>query len=226
MSTISTDKLLVSPSIIASDLSIMGDTAADLSEAGVDLWHMDVMDGHFVPNLTYGPAYLRDFQKHTSIPLDCHLMIENPENWIDSYIKLKPWCITIHYESTKFPARTLKEIRSAGIIAGLALNPGTPVEVLRDLLPYIDMVLIMSVDPGFYGQSYMPEAASRIKRVKAMSEEMGLGGKVKIQVDGGISTENIADVVRAGANVIVAGSSAFKDGKVAENIQKLRLSAK
>ena len=150
--------VLISPSIIAGDLSKMGEMVGSFNPEIVDYLHMDVMDGHFVPNLTYGPAYLEHLSQHSDIPMDVHLMIEEPERTINSYIPLKPWSLTIHYESTRFPARLLTLIREAGIVAGLSINPATPVEAIKDILPYADMVLIMSVDPGFYGQSFMENA--------------------------------------------------------------------
>ena len=182
---------------------------------------MDVMDGNFVPNLTFGPGYINKVKDHTSIPLDIHLMIEKPENSITQYIDTRPWAVTIHYESTRFPARILTMIREAGIIAGLSINPATPIETTFDLLPYTDMLLIMSVDPGFFGQSFMPIA---LKKLEKLSEHKKVNGlkDLRIQIDGGINRNNIADVTRAGAGIIVAGSSAFKDGNVNKNVLELK----
>ncbi len=219
-----TEKILISPSIIAGDLSTMGKDMEGFDPAVVDLIHLDVMDGHFVPNITYGPGYIAHVQKHTSIPLDIHLMIEKPELSIESYAALKPWCLTIHYESTRFPARLLTLIRDRGIKSGLSLNPATPVESISDLLPYCDLVLIMSVDPGFYGQSFMEESVGRIKKLAEIASQKGLK-ELRIQVDGGIGTDNIARVVGAGASVIVAGNSAFKGGDVNKNVLALKQAA-
>jgi ribulose-phosphate 3-epimerase len=213
----------LSPSIIASDLSVMGETVKSLDPAVVDLLHMDVMDGRFVPNLTFGAGYIRDLAKHTLIPKDVHLMIERPEDTISSYTDLNPWGITIHHESTRFPARILSQIREKNIVAGLSINPATPVEAIFDLLPYADMVLIMSVDPGFYGQPFMPQALKRIEKLASFAVKEGLGDLL-IQVDGGINKDNIGEVVRAGARIIVAGGSAFRDGKVNENVSLLKKS--
>jgi ribulose-phosphate 3-epimerase len=183
------------------------------------------MDGHFVPNMTFGPGFIKDIKKHTEIPLDIHLMIEEPDRSIAQYIEISPWSITIHYESTRFPARILQEIHSAGIVAGLAVNPATPIENVYDLLSYTDMILVMSVDPGFYGQKFMATSLSKMEKlsefIKANHDRM-----VRIQVDGGINAENIGAVVSAGARIIVAGNSAFKGGDINSNIRHLLASAK
>ncbi|MCP4135018.1 MAG: ribulose-phosphate 3-epimerase [bacterium] len=215
------EKILISPSIIASDLSRMGEMVKGFDPEIIDLLHMDVMDGHFVPNLTFGPGYISDLKKNTDIPLDIHLMIEQPENTIEDYIKIAPGIIVIHYESTRFPARVLTQIREAGILSGLALNPATPVEAIYDLLPYIDMVLIMSVDPGFYGQSFMKNSIQRIERLSGFAQKEGFN-KLLIQVDGGINKENIAGVRHAGARCFVAGSAVFKGGEVNAMAKELK----
>jgi len=214
----------ISPSIIAGDLSTMGKDVEGFDPEAVDLLHMDVMDGNFVPNLTFGPGFIGNLGKHTKIPLDVHLMIEKPEYSLESYISLKPWCIVIHYESTRFPARCLSLIRENGIKAGISINPATPVESVFDLLPYCDIVLIMSVDPGFYGQSFMETALPRIEKLKRFIDSNN-PGKISIQVDGGINMGNIGRVVAAGADIIVAGSSAFKNGDVNGNAVALKRAA-
>lgn len=204
------NKIYISPSLIASDLTMMGSIVSGFSSDFIDLLHMDVMDGHFVPNLTFGPGYISALSKHTEIPFDVHLMIEKPEDSLESYMKCSPWGITIHYESTRFPARLLSLIRDSGAVAGVSINPATPVENLFDILEYSDMVLIMSVDPGFYGQAFMPAAINRIEKLNNFINKNGLN--TAIQIDGGIGLSNIADVVKAGANIIVAGNSLFKGG--------------
>lgn len=213
-------KVRISPSIIASQLSIMGEMVKNFDPHIVDFLHMDVMDGKFVPNLTFGPGYIADLKVKSSIPLDVHLMIERPEDSIQQYIDIIPWGITIHYESTRFPARILQLIREAGIISGISINPASPVEAIYDLLPYADMVLIMSVDPGFYGQPFMETALNRIRTLKDRITSNNYN--ILIQVDGGINDRNIGPVVRAGADIVVAGSSAFKGGNLMENVKKLK----
>lgn len=216
--------IIIAPSVIAGDLSVMGRDVADFDSKIIDLLHIDVMDGNFVPNITIGPGYIRDLKKRTEIPLDIHLMIEKPEYSLEKYIELKPEYIVIHYESTRFPARNLKLIRESGIKSGIAINPATPVEAVFDLVEYCDMILIMSVDPGFSGQSFMKVALSRIEKLKEHIVSSDYSN-VKIQVDGGVNEENIREIVSAGADVIVAGSSLFKGGGINQSALKLKKAA-
>lgn len=216
------NSILVSASVIATDLSTLGITVEDFDPDVVDLLHMDVMDGVYVPNLTIGPGYIKALQSHTDIPCDVHLMIEQPENSVERYIEINPWLITIHYESTRFPLRILSTIKSSGIQAGLSINPATPVETVFDLLPYIDVVLIMSVDPGFYGQSFMDISLRRIEKLFSFITHEGFADKTAIQVDGGITRDNVHRVIETGARIVVTGSSAFKGGDINKNIKDLK----
>ncbi|MCL1911174.1 MAG: ribulose-phosphate 3-epimerase [Leptospirales bacterium] len=222
--TIAGGGVVVSPSIIAADLSTAGQTVNSMNSDIVDLIHLDVMDGHFVPNLTFGPGYIRNLSTHTSIPLDAHLMIGAPENSISSYLELNVWGVTVHYEATRFPARLLAKIREAGKHAGLAINPATPLESIFDLIFYADKILVMSVDPGFYGQPFMKESLKRVERLAAFALKEG-HKDLLIQIDGGINKDNIKDVVSSGARLIVAGDAVFKDGNVNDNAAFLKASA-
>jgi len=215
-------RVRISPSIIATDLTTIGVDAAGYNPAVVDLLHVDVMDGSFVPNLTIGPGFVKSLAAHTDIPLDVHLMIERPELSVESYLALNPEIVTIHYESTRFPARLMRLIRERGAVPGVSINPATPVESVFDILPYAGLVLVMSVDPGFYGQSFMPEALRRIERLAKFLSANGLDGSVDIQVDGGINADTIAAVVRAGARIVVAGAAAFKGGDVNAAVAELK----
>lgn len=219
------DKILISPSIIAADLTTFGSLVKTLDPGIVDLLHLDVMDGAFVPNLTFGPGYVKQLASHSKIPLDVHLMIESPELSIAQYLELSPRIITIHYESTRFPIRLLSLIRTSNILAGISINPATPVESVADILPYVDMVLVMSVDPGFYGQKFLDVSLTRISTLRGLIDKLGLAGKVSIQVDGGITKDNIASVVKAGARIVVAGNAAFNGGTVNDNVRMLKESA-
>lgn len=218
-------QIQISPSIIASDLTTLGNDVASFDPAIIDLLHIDVMDGHFVPNLTFGPGYIKKLMAHTNIPLDIHLMIENSDVAIAQYLEIKPRYLTIHYESSRFPIRLLSLIRNSGILAGLSVNPATPVASIKNILPYLDLVLIMSVDPGFYGQKFLDIALSKIVELKNIIHQMNLEKQIVIQVDGGITEENIAAVVKAGAGIIVAGNSAFSGGNVNENVLNLKKAA-
>lgn len=215
----------ISPSIIAADLTTLGNDVASFDPAIIDLLHIDVMDGHFVPNLTFGPGYIKKLMAHTNIPLDIHLMIENPDVAIAQYLELKPRYLTIHYESTRFPIRLLSLIRNSGILAGMSVNPATPIATIKDILPYLDLVLIMSVDPGFYGQKFLDIALTKIRELKDSIISLKLENHIMIQVDGGITENNIASVIRAGADIIVAGNAAFSGTNVNENVMNLKKAA-
>ena len=207
----------LSPSILAADLTDLKASLAQL-EGRIEYLHMDVMDGHFVPTLSFGELYTKLLQQHTSIQLDVHLMVSNPEKEVPKYFELKPANITFHVEATDFGVRLAREIRKHGIQAGVSLNPSTPLSSLDYLLDEIDLVLIMSVEPGFYGQSFIN---SSLRKIRDLREKIA-DRPITIEVDGGIDASNVGSILEAGARRIVAGSACFKGGDIAGNIARLR----
>jgi ribulose-phosphate 3-epimerase len=195
----------IAPSILSADFAALGEAIARVEAAGADLLHVDVMDGHFVPNLTIGPPVIESVRKRTRLPLDVHLMIEEPERWVETYVKAGADYVTVHVEASAHLERTLTMIREAGARAGVALNPSTPPEVLQYVLDDLDLVLVMSVNPGFGGQSFIPTAYEKIRRLRTL-----LGDRpVLVSVDGGVKVDNAGPLAQAGASVLVAGSSSF-----------------
>ena len=195
----------IAPSILSADFAALGDAIARVEAAGADQLHVDVMDGHFVPNLTLGPPVIESIRKRTRLPLDVHLMIEEPDRWVEIYVKAGADYLTVHAEATPHLERILAQIREAGAKAGVALNPSTPPEVLEYVLEDLDLVLVMSVNPGFGGQSFIPTVYEKIRRLRAL-----LGGRdVLVSVDGGVKADNAGPLALAGATVLVAGSSIF-----------------
>lgn len=210
----------ISPSILAADFSILGEEVKKLTEAGADFIHIDVMDGHFVPNISFGIPVIKSIRKLTELPFDVHLMIEAPSRYIDDFVEAGANIITVHYEADRHIDRTVNYIKSKGVKAAIALNPGTPVANLKDLISELDMVLIMTVNPGFGGQKFIDYTKNKVKELKELALEFNKD--LLIQVDGGIDISNIRDIVACGANVIVAGSSVFKDGNVGDNLKALK----
>jgi ribulose-phosphate 3-epimerase len=195
----------IAPSILSADFCALGEAIARVEAAGADLLHVDVMDGHFVPNLTIGPPVIESIRKRTRLPLDVHLMIEEPERWVETYVKAGADYVTVHVEACAHLERTLAMIREAGARSGVALNPSTPPEVLQYVLDDLDLVLVMSVNPGFGGQSFIPTAYEKIRRLRAMLADR----PVLISVDGGVKADNAGLLAQAGATVLVAGSAIF-----------------
>jgi ribulose-phosphate 3-epimerase len=211
--------LQIAPSVLASDFARLADEAATVAGAA-DWLHIDVMDGHFVPNLTIGLPVVEALLKHASLPLDCHLMIDEPDRWAPDYARAGARNVTIHAEAATSPVRTLRMIRAAGARAGLGINPATPVEPYADLMPEIDMLLLMTVEPGFGGQHFLDLVLPKVRRARALITRHG--GSVWLQVDGGVSAETIGRCAEAGADVFVAGSAVFGTGDPEAAVKSLR----
>ena len=210
----------ISPSILSADFAKLGEDVKRVSEAGADWIHIDVMDGAFVPNITIGAPVVKAIRDKSDKVFDVHLMVENPTRFIDDFVEAGSDLITIHYESEVHIDRAIQYVKSKGVKVGLALNPGTPVCLIKDLIPQLDMVLIMSVNPGFGGQKFIDYSLEKIREVNEFKKKYN--NDLMIQVDGGVGVNNIKEIVEAGATVVVAGSAVFKDNKIEENIKLLK----
>ena len=215
----------IAPSILSADFASLGAEVRAVSQAGADYIHIDVMDGHFVPNLTIGPAVVAALRPHSSLPFDVHLMISPADPYIPDFVQAGADIVTVHVEAGPHLHRTIQLIKDEGVRAGLALNPGTPVTVVEPLLGALDLVLVMSVNPGFGGQSFIAGQLEKIRQLRTLIDKTER--KIDLQVDGGINSENAADAIAAGADVLVAGSATFTGdtNQYAANIEALRAKA-
>ena len=215
-------KIQISPSILSADFSQLGNEIKRLEEGGADLIHVDVMDGHFVPNLTIGPPVIKNLRKYTNLPFDVHLMISPVHEYIENYAEAGADIITIHPEATENLKESINLIKKFGKRVGVSLNPKTEIETLIKEIENIDLILVMSVNPGFGGQKFMPEVLDKIKKLKKIKDQNNY--KFNIEVDGGINFSNSKIVLEAGANILVSGTTVFKenDGNIKTNIEKLK----
>ena len=214
-------KVQIAPSILSANFAKMGEEIRSLQQSGADIVHCDVMDGVFVNNITFGIKMIEDIRKETTLPLDCHLMIVNPEKYVERFAKAGADYITVHYEACKDNLKeVLSLIKSTGVKCGAVINPDTPVEKIKDVLPLCDMVLVMSVFPGFGGQGFIPECLDKVRELRALIDESGK--EILLEIDGGVNAKNVEEIKAAGADVIVAGSAVFNAENRAEMIAKLK----
>ena len=214
-------KVKIAPSILSANFAKMGEEVRSLEENGADIVHYDVMDGVFVNNITFGLKMLEDIRPLTKLPIDAHLMIVNPEKYVERFAKAGADYITVHYEACKENLKSVLElIQSTGVKCGAVINPDTPVEKITDVIPLCDIVLVMSVFPGFGGQKFIPSALDKLREIKKIID--ACGKEIELEIDGGVTEENIAEIKEAGANVIVAGSTVFKAQDRRAIIEKLK----
>ncbi len=210
----------IAPSILSADFTRLGEEVKSIEQAGADYVHIDVMDGHFVPNITIGPGIVKAVRGVTQLPLDVHLMISNPDDFIEDFAESGADIITVHAEATNHLHRSIQHIKKAGAKPAVSLNPASPLQMIEYVLDDLDMVLLMTVNPGFESQEFIPEVLPKIKRLREIIDDRGLN--IEIEVDGGINPENIGLISSAGADVFVAGSAIFYSGDYAKTIRKMR----
>jgi ribulose-phosphate 3-epimerase len=211
--------MILAPSILSADFGRLADELPRAERGGAGLVHVDVMDGHFVPNITMGPVVVQAARRATRLPIDAHLMIENAERYVDAFADAGAGWISVHVEAQPHLQRTLAHLRGRGVRAGVALNPGTPLSALEEILPDVDYVLVMSVNPGFGGQRFLPGSLDKIRRLRGLIGERGLA--VSIEVDGGVDATNARALVEAGADILVAGSAVFGQGDAEAGARRL-----
>lgn len=209
----------LAPSILSADFARLGEQVRAAAAGGAHVIHVDIMDGHFVPNLTIGPPVVKSLRKVTSLLLDCHLMIENPDEFIPVFADAGVSWMSVHQEACRHLNRTLHLIKSYGCLAGVVINPATPVETLSEVLDIVDYVLVMSVNPGFGAQKFIPSTMHKMRRLAEIRSQRGLN--YRIEVDGGVALDTVADVVRAGAEILVAGNAVFGSGDPKKNVEAL-----
>lgn len=210
----------LAPSILSADFGRLAEDIASVEEAGADWIHVDVMDGHFVPNITIGPLIVEASRRVTELPLDVHLMIEDPDRYLEAFVDVGADVVTVHTEACVHLHRTVQRIRELGARAGVALNPATSLESVREVLPYVDLLLVMSVNPGFGGQSYIPTSTAKIQRARTMLDE--IGSEAELQVDGGVDAQRAPEVAEAGVSVAVAGSAVYGHaGGAAQGVREI-----
>jgi len=210
---------VLAPSILSADFARLGTEVKEVEAGGAALIHIDVMDGHFVPNISIGPTVAASLRKVTQLPLDCHLMVENSDRYLEAFVQAGADMLSVHVEATRYLHRTVQLIRGFGAKAGLALNPSTPLSSLQEILPVADFVLLMSVDPGFGGQKFIPSALRKITQLRQWIDREGID--VRIEVDGGVTMENLDAVVTAGADMIVVGSAVFSSDDPRGNTHRM-----
>ena len=224
MSASSATPIYIAPSILSADFAYLGDALKQLEANGADWIHVDVMDGHFVPNMTLGAPIVAHLRKETTLPFDVHLMIENADRYLEAFAKAGADTLTVHWEACPHLHRTLQAIKALGCLAGVSLNPATPVSVLEDVINEVDLILLMSVNPGFGGQSFIPQTLEKLKKLMALidTHRNPALAPLHIQVDGGVGLQNCTDIIKAGANTLVAGSAVFNSPNPAETVAQLR----